>query len=127
MDKQWLQGSIPHTPPHLSRCISPRIPLLLSSVRSVVIISQSEAAIVERLGRYHRVLKPGLSFLVPFVDSLRAFTWRATYINSAGQVVDETQTSSKVDLRESLFNFTRFEVYSKDTVLLEVQCFMLYR
>jgi len=36
--------------------------------RIVYLVPQSQNFIVERLGRFHRVLKPGLNLLVPFVD-----------------------------------------------------------
>ncbi|WP_008310096.1 SPFH domain-containing protein [Leptolyngbya sp. PCC 6406] len=38
------------------------------SVGSVRIVNQGTEALVERLGRYHRKLRPGLNFIVPFMD-----------------------------------------------------------
>lgn len=40
------------------------------SIVSIRIINQGNEALVERLGRYNRKLKPGLNFIVPFVDSI---------------------------------------------------------
>lgn len=40
------------------------------TVGSVRIINQGNQALVERLGRYHRKLRPGLSFIVPFLDTI---------------------------------------------------------
>src|SRR3954447_8077104 len=40
-------------------------------LRSVRIVPQARAGVVERLGRYQRTLPPGLALLVPFVDRLR--------------------------------------------------------
>jgi regulator of protease activity HflC (stomatin/prohibitin superfamily) len=39
-------------------------------VRAVKVVPQQNAWVVERLGRYHGTLAPGLNFLVPFVDRL---------------------------------------------------------
>jgi regulator of protease activity HflC (stomatin/prohibitin superfamily) len=39
-------------------------------IRSVKVVPQQNAWVVERLGRYHATLAPGLNFLVPFVDRL---------------------------------------------------------
>jgi regulator of protease activity HflC (stomatin/prohibitin superfamily) len=36
------------------------------------IVPQGEVWIVERLGRYHKTLQPGLNLLVPFIDTIRA-------------------------------------------------------
>src|ERR1700761_9350342 len=43
----------------------------LAAVRSVRIVPQARAGIVERFGRYHRTLHPGLNLIAPFVDQLR--------------------------------------------------------
>jgi regulator of protease activity HflC (stomatin/prohibitin superfamily) len=37
-------------------------------VRSIKIVPQQHAWVVERLGKYHAALTPGLNFLIPFVD-----------------------------------------------------------
>ena len=39
-------------------------------VRSVKVVPQQNAWVVERLGKYHATLTPGLNFLIPFVDSV---------------------------------------------------------
>ena len=41
---------------------------VITILRSVRIVPQGHARNVERLGRYHRTLQPGMSFVVPFVD-----------------------------------------------------------
>ena len=38
--------------------------------RYVIILPQGNEAVVERLGRYQRTLKPGLNFVIPFVDKV---------------------------------------------------------
>ncbi|HYF18201.1 MAG TPA: stomatin-like protein [Ramlibacter sp.] len=37
-------------------------------VRSIKVVPQQHAWVVERLGKYHATLTPGLNFLIPFVD-----------------------------------------------------------
>ena len=44
--------------------------VVLFVVRSVKVVPQQHAWVVERLGKYHATLAPGLNFLVPFVDRL---------------------------------------------------------
>lgn len=46
--------------------------------------------VIERLGRFHRVLGSGLHFVTPFIDSPRTFTWRKTYIDVNGTIQDRT-------------------------------------
>ncbi|MEO6412951.1 MAG: SPFH domain-containing protein, partial [Pedococcus sp.] len=45
---------------------------LIVLFRTVRIVPQQTALIIERLGRYARTLEGGIHFLVPFVDKVRA-------------------------------------------------------
>ncbi|MCY0888106.1 MAG: SPFH/Band 7/PHB domain protein [Alicyclobacillaceae bacterium] len=42
--------------------------VLIILLRAIRIIPQQKVAIVERLGKYHATLQPGINFLIPFVD-----------------------------------------------------------
>eukprot|EP00294_Goniomonas_avonlea_P013702 CAMPEP_0114561102 /NCGR_PEP_ID=MMETSP0114-20121206/11824_1 /TAXON_ID=31324 /ORGANISM="Goniomonas sp, Strain m" /LENGTH=353 /DNA_ID=CAMNT_0001746713 /DNA_START=16 /DNA_END=1077 /DNA_ORIENTATION=- len=95
--------------------------------KSIYIVQQAEAIVVERLGRFHRILTPGVSFVVPFIDSPRTFTWRATVLDPSGEISEVTTNSCRIDLRESVFNFLRQEVFTKDTVYVDVNSIMYYR
>lgn len=44
--------------------------VLVAIAKSVRIVPQGEEWLVERLGRYNTTLKPGLSFIIPFMDSV---------------------------------------------------------
>lgn len=41
-------------------------------LKAVRIVPQAEVQVVERLGRFHRVLHGGLNFMVPFIDQIRS-------------------------------------------------------
>src|SRR3954469_7352515 len=45
--------------------------LIFAAARTIRIVPQSKAGIVERLGRYQRTLDAGLAIVVPFVDRLK--------------------------------------------------------
>ena len=45
--------------------------LLFVASRTIRIIPQARAGVVERLGRYSRTLNPGLTIVVPFVDRVK--------------------------------------------------------
>ena len=45
--------------------------VLIILSRTIKIVRQAHAGIVERLGRYQRTLMPGLSIIIPFVDRMR--------------------------------------------------------
>ena len=52
---------------------------LFIASRAIRIIPQARAAVLERLGRYHRTLEPGLNLIIPFFD-------KVAYVHSLKEV-----------------------------------------
>jgi regulator of protease activity HflC (stomatin/prohibitin superfamily) len=44
---------------------------LVVAARTIRVIPQARAGVVERLGRYSRTLEPGLTIVTPFIDRVR--------------------------------------------------------
>ena len=42
--------------------------VVVTLIRAIRVVPQQHAIVVERLGRFHAVLEPGLAFIIPFVD-----------------------------------------------------------
>ncbi len=80
------------------------IVVLVALTKSVTTIHQAEKGIVERFGRYKETLDPGLRFLVPFVDSLRA----------------------RIDMRETVLDIEPQAVITKDNVGITVDAVVYY-
>ncbi len=80
------------------------IVVLVTLAKSIVVIRQAEKGLVERFGRYKETLDPGLRFLVPFVDTLRA----------------------RVDLRENVLDIEPQAVITKDNVGVTVDAVVYY-
>jgi regulator of protease activity HflC (stomatin/prohibitin superfamily) len=72
---------------------------------SAKLVSQGNEALVERLGRYHRKLKPGLNFIVPFIDQI---------------VMEDT-------IREQVLDIKPQNVITKDNIYLEVDAVVYWR
>jgi len=64
----------------------------------IKIISQSDIYIVERLGKFHKVLDGGFHIIIPFVDQIRAV----------------------ITVREQLVDITKQQVITKDNVNISV-------
>ena len=45
--------------------------VLIFAKMALVIIPQSETKIIERLGRYHGTLDPGIAIIIPFIDKAK--------------------------------------------------------
>ena len=43
---------------------------IVFAFKSVNVIPQQTAWVIERLGKFHKVLNPGLNFIIPFIDKV---------------------------------------------------------
>ncbi|KAM9331055.1 stomatin-like protein 2, mitochondrial [Gastrophryne carolinensis] len=69
------------------RCLTSGLPM--NTV--VLFVPQQEAWVVERMGRFHRILEPGLNFLIPILDKIR-------YVQSLKEIVINVPEQSAVTL-----------------------------
>jgi regulator of protease activity HflC (stomatin/prohibitin superfamily) len=73
--------------------------------RTVRIVPQARARVVERLGRYHRTLTPGLALIVPFIDRLRPL----------------------IDLREQVVSFPPQPVITEDNLVVNIDSVIYFQ
>jgi regulator of protease activity HflC (stomatin/prohibitin superfamily) len=77
---------------------------LFLAAKTVRIIPQARAGVVERLGRYNRTLTPGLTIVVPFVDRVRPL----------------------IDLRETVISFPPQPVITQDNVSVQIDTVLYF-
>jgi len=78
--------------------------LILMAARTVRIVPQARAGIVERLGRYNRTLNPGLAILMPFMDRLKPL----------------------LDLREQVVTFPPQPVITEDNLVVQIDTVLYF-
>jgi regulator of protease activity HflC (stomatin/prohibitin superfamily) len=79
--------------------------VLIILLRTIRIIPQARAGIVERLGRYSRTLDPGLHILIPFIDRLRPL----------------------IDLREQVVSFDPRPVITEDNLVVSIDTVLYFQ
>ncbi|MBD2363261.1 SPFH domain-containing protein [Anabaena sp. UHCC 0399] len=79
--------------------------LIAYALGSAKIINEGNAALVERLGRKHRTLTPGLNFVVPLVDQV---------------VMEDTTREQYIDIKPQ-------NVITKDNIYLEVDAVLFWK
>jgi regulator of protease activity HflC (stomatin/prohibitin superfamily) len=79
--------------------------VLVVLARAIRIIPQAYAGVVERLGRYHRTLNPGLNILVPFIDRVRPL----------------------VDMREQVVSFPPQPVITEDNLVVSIDTVVYFQ
>jgi regulator of protease activity HflC (stomatin/prohibitin superfamily) len=79
--------------------------VLIALARTIRIVPQARAGVVERLGRYSRTLNPGLTIVVPFVDRIR----------------------DMVDLREQVVSFDPQPVITEDNLVVNIDTVIYFQ
>jgi regulator of protease activity HflC (stomatin/prohibitin superfamily) len=79
--------------------------VLLTLARTIRIVPQARAGVVERLGRYSRTLTPGLAIVVPFVDRVREL----------------------IDLREQVVSFEPQPVITEDNLVVSIDTVIYFQ
>ena len=92
--------------------------ILLFAKMALVIIPQSEPRIIERLGRYHATLKPGVNIIIPFVDRAK---------DIVAMVRGRYVYTNNIDLREQVYDFPKQNVITKDNVQTEINALLYFQ
>jgi regulator of protease activity HflC (stomatin/prohibitin superfamily) len=79
--------------------------VLVTLARTIRIVPQAGARVIERFGRYNRTLPPGLALVIPFVDRLRA----------------------QIDLREQVVSFAPQPVITEDNLVVSIDTVIYYQ
>jgi regulator of protease activity HflC (stomatin/prohibitin superfamily) len=100
--------------------------LLIIIASSIKIIQQSQAMIIERLGKYKKTLKPGMNLVFPLIDKARKIQWK--FVREVrGQYWYERKEIDLIDLREVVMDFPRQNVITKDNVTIEINAMLYYQ
>ncbi|MGN1262467.1 MAG: SPFH domain-containing protein [Prevotella sp.] len=85
---------------------------------ALIIIPQSETKIIERVGRYHATLEPGIQFIIPFIDRAKEIV----VLNNGRYAY-----SNVIDLREQVYDFPKQNVITKDNVQTEINALLYFQ
>lgn len=96
-------------------------------IKGIVIVKQAEVIIIERLGKFHRVLESGFNFIIPFLDNPRNITWKTTQKGVDGKTYYVIKDISRIDLRETVYDFPRQNVITKDNVTISINALLYFQ
>ena len=91
------------------------------------IIPQSETRVVERLGRYDRTLKSGINYMLPIIDRAREVVQRDEIIYADGSKSVRMRRTSRIDLREQVYDFPKQSVITKDNVTTTINALLYFQ
>lgn len=92
--------------------------VIFFTMKAVVIISQSETKVIERLGKYYATLQPGINIIMPFLDHAKEVV-----AVKGGRYV----YTSTIDLREQVYDFARQNVITKDNIQMQINALLYFQ
>lgn len=93
--------------------------ILVFVIKGLMIIQQSEAVVIERLGSYNKTLGPGVNWVIPFIDQPRSIKVRR-YRAIGGENVAMVTEEVRIDRRETVLDFPGQSVVTADNVSVNV-------
>ncbi|GAA5168270.1 MULTISPECIES: SPFH domain-containing protein [Amycolatopsis] len=79
--------------------------VIVTIAKAIMVVPQAQSAVIERLGRFRTVASPGLNFLVPFLDRVRA----------------------RIDLREQVVSFPPQPVITEDNLTVSIDTVVYFQ
>lgn len=101
--------------------------VIIIVARGITIVRQAEALVIERLGKYHRTLHSGVNIIIPIFDKSKQFEWRYVKHAPDGTSTYYRRKITKIDLRESVYDFPRQNVITKDNVVTEINALLYFQ
>lgn len=96
-------------------------------LKGVIIVQQAEVVIIERLGKFEKVLQSGMNFIFPILEAPRGMTWRVTQKGLDGSTYSYVKERTKIDLREAVYDFPRQNVITKDNVTISINAIIYFQ
>jgi len=101
--------------------------VIVFAAAGIRIVQQSQTMIVERLGKYHRTLTSGINIIIPIIDQPRKIIWRYVREDFEGRKITMFKTKDRIDLRETVYDFPKQNVITKDNVGTEINALLYFQ
>ncbi len=101
--------------------------VLILISKGLVVVKQAQVIIIERLGKYNRTLSSGLHIIWPVIDKARQINWRYVKTDFKGNKFVQIKNETKIDLRETVYDFPRQNVITADNVSIEIDALLYFQ
>ena len=101
--------------------------VIIFAAAGIRIVQQSQTILVERLGKYHRTLSSGFNIIIPIFDKPRKIIWRYVKEDYNGNKIVLFKSKDRIDLRETVYDFPRQNVITKDNVGTEINALLYFQ
>lgn len=88
--------------------------VLAFAIKGIVIVRQAENVVVERLGKFYKVMDSGIHIIIPILDAIRPITMNRRLF-------------SRIDLREQVLDFEPQPVITEDNVTMSIDSVIYFQ
>lgn len=101
--------------------------LIVMILAGLTIVQQAETKVIERLGKFHRALSSGVNIIWPIIDKPRQYVSRSYHEDVDGRRFIRTRNTTRIDLREQVYDFPGQNVITRDNVQTEINALLYFQ
>lgn len=101
--------------------------LLVYVFKGIIIVQQQQQVIIERMGRYEKILSAGPNFIFPLLEAPRGILKKVSQKGIDGRSYYYLKPVDRIDLREQMYDFPRQNVITKDNVSITINALIYFQ
>lgn len=103
------------------------VSLLIYVFKGIIIVQQQQEVIIERMGRYEKTLSAGPNFIFPILEAPRSILKKISQRGLDGKSYYYLKSVDRIDLRETVYDFPRQNVITKDNVSITINALIYFQ
>lgn len=101
--------------------------VIILGLKGFKIVKQAEVMLVERLGKFERVLDSGIHFIIPIIEAPRGIVWKQVARTPDGRTYSYLSERERIDLRECVYDFPKQNVITRDNVSISINALIYFQ
>lgn len=101
--------------------------VIIFALAGLKVVPQSETKVIERLGKFHKVLPAGLNIIWPIIDRPKIIITRKVVDGYQCRQIVRMSETARIDLREQVYDFPKQNVITKDNVTTEINALLYFQ
>ncbi len=101
--------------------------VIIIVAKGLIIVRQAEVVVIEQLGKYYKTLTSGVNVIIPIIHKPRSMEWRYRVVTQGGQSLVRVRSVTRIDLRETVYDFPRQNVITSDNVVTEINALIYFQ
>lgn len=101
--------------------------VIIFTAKGMMIVEQAQAVVIERLGQYSSTLHSGINIVFPLIDKAKEIEWRYVEEMPDGTSAYQKRKITRIDLRETVYDFPKQNVITRDNVLTEINALLYFQ